>query len=304
MLEIFRPASKGQSGYHFVYLNYRSAGVLGKLDQNGGFRLAAFLFFAFMAAFPSSLAQKVSSPTLDQILLQLESNLHRYDSQVPNFFCNEHVVSSTSYDRQRQSTITDSVFRLERNAKPNGVSTLVESREVKTVNGSSAEGKQIAGPSILTGVFSGGLDTVSQSQRTCMRYTLEPVKQGSSDEPYVVQFATLPGSHYSSACVLQEEGFGRVVIDPASMQVLRMELTAPHHIIFPSETGVWEISVDYAPVRFGNQSFWMPTKISSKAVPSEAYAPTAYSFDASYTEYHKLEVSSRIVPLREDAAPK
>jgi hypothetical protein len=82
------------------------------------------------------------------------------------------------------------------------------------------------------------------------------------------------------------------------MQVTRMELTAPHHQINAGEIGVWNISIDYAPVSFVGQIFWMPAAITSTAIPTEVYAPTAYSFSARYSGYHKLEVTSRILSPR------
>ena len=263
-------------------------------------RNQATILFGILLASHSTLAQQASPPTLDEILIQLESNLLHYDTQIPNFFCSEHVVSLMLYGQKRQSTVTDSIFRLEHTLNPDQTTKLAESREIKTINGSPAEGKHINGPTILAGVFSGGLDAVSLSQKACMRYTLLPTKPG---EPYIVQFATLPNNRHRSGCVLKEDGAGRVFIDPAIMQVTRMELTVPHHIIIPTEPGVWGISVGYSPVLLGGQTFWMPTTITSTATPNDAYYPTVWSFDAHYTNCHKLGVTSRILPFGTPVVP-
>ena len=87
-------------------------------------------------------------------------------------------------------------------------------------------------------------------------------------------------------------------VDPATMQVTRMELRAPSHRINPSEVGIWYISITYAPILLTGQTFWMPTALTSTASPSDAQVPAVYSFSARYTDYHKLEVTSRIVPSR------
>ena len=247
-------------------------------------------------------AQQTPQPTLDEILLRLENNLHHYDSQVPNFFCDEHVASLMVYGKKRQSSVTDSVFRLKRVLNLDQATTFIESREIKTVNGIPAVGTHISGPSILTGVFSGGLDTVSLSQKACMRYTLLPIRPG---EPYIVQFATLPGNHRPPDCVLREDGSGQVFIDPATMQVKRMEAIVPHHIILPTQTvDVWRITIDYSPILLGGQTFWMPTKITSRATPTADDDLAIWSFDASYTNYHKLEVTSHILPFSNSTAPR
>lgn len=260
------------------------------------YRIAQIILLIHLAV-PSLFvsAQQSSPPTLERILSQLEINLSRYDKQVPDFFCSEHVISSLVYGKKRQSTITDSIFRVERS--PSG--TLTESREIKAVNGSSAEGRQLGGPVVLGGVFSGGLDAVSIRQNPCMSYTLQPVAAGRQNVPYVIQFATLPDARNNSECVLKEEGSGRVLIDPATMQVTRMELSAPNHRINPGEVGTWYISIDYAPAVLAGKTFWMPTTIRSTETPAATdYTPAVYSFSATYTDYHKLEVTSHIVPLR------
>lgn len=277
---------------------------MGDRRQVRNYKLAVILLLDVLVASHSAFAQQTHSPTLDEILLRLESNLHRYNTQVPNFFCNEHVVSVVVYGKNHQSTITDSVFRLKRTLNPDLSTTLAESREIQTVNGTSTQEKHIGGPSILSGVFSGGLDTVSLSQKGCMRYTLQPIKPGHSDETYVVQFATLPSSSRPSGCVLKEDGAGRVFIDPATMQVKRMELIVPHHAILPSLFGVWHVSIDYAPVLLGGQTFWMPRTITSRATPSDADDPTVWWFNAGYTNYHKLNVTSHILPFSDSTAPK
>jgi hypothetical protein len=253
--------------------------------------LQIVLLVHFAAPLHLAMAQQ-APPTLDEILLRLEGNLNHYDKQVPDFFCNEHVVSSLSYGQKHQSTVTDSVFRVARTSS----GTLTESREIKAVNRTPAKGEHVGGPAILSGVFTGGLDAVSLSQKACMSYTLQPIEPGHSGEPYVIQFTTLPDAQRRSECVLREEGAGRVFIDPATAQVTRMELTVPNHTIIPGEVGTWYISINYAPILLVGQTFWMPTVLTSTATPSDVYAPTVYSFSARCSDYHKLEVTSHIVP--------
>ncbi|MEO6816947.1 MAG: hypothetical protein ABI177_09610 [Edaphobacter sp.] len=256
-------------------------------------RIATIALLSLLVVSHTSLAQPASPPTLDDVLQQLDANLHRYQAQVPDFFCSEHVVSSQTYNRKQQMTVNDSIFRLERVTHSGSAATFEESREAKAINGTSVEGKQIRGPTVLGGVFSGGLDVVSLSQESCMSYTLEPTKPG---EPYVIQFATLPGK-LAANCLLAEESSGRVFIDPATMQVKRMELIDPHHTILPHTVGVWRITIDYAPVLLDEHTFWMPSTIASTAISTFDGSDTVWAFDARYSNYHKLEVSSRILPV-------
>jgi hypothetical protein len=87
------------------------------------------------------------------------------------------VVSSLSYAKKLQSTVTDSVFRVVRTSS----GTLTESHEIQAVNGTPAKGEHVGGPTSLSGVFTGGLDAVSLRQRACMSYTLQPIGPWTSE---------------------------------------------------------------------------------------------------------------------------
>jgi hypothetical protein len=55
--------------------------------------------------------------------------------------------------------------------------------------------------------------------------------------------------------------------------------------------------VDYAPVVFGGQTFWMPSLIALKATGgSGTFHETVWSYRASYRNFHKLEVTATIRP--------
>ena len=254
--------------------------------------------------------QKTETPALEEILQRLESNLSQYDSGVPSFFCDEHVVSRMVPDVHDQETVTDSVFRLKRVVNADHTTTLEESREVKTVNGRPATTQEIGGPSIVRGAFEGGLAVVSLSQQSCMNYTLERAKRNDAKAPIVIRFVSVLTPENKGGCLLQENGRGQVYIDHATMQITRMELTTPHHTIIPGDemgygaiVGEWALSVDYAPVVLDGKSFWMPATITSRTASGRGtFHPIVWTFKASYRNFHKLEVRSRIVPFGEATA--
>jgi hypothetical protein len=258
--------------------------------------------------------QKTEPPTLGEILQRLQENVDQYQALVPSFFCDEHVVATTSPDPQHESSVTDSTFRLKRVANPEaeGKTILEESHEVKMVNGRPATGDTVNGPAFLRGAFSNGLALVSASQQACMRYTLRPIRQNKSSTPYVIQFASVPARDRPHECGMQEDVSGRVLIDPETMQVTHMEFTAPHHFIGTAVSslpgldanpieGRWDVTVEYAPVLLGGKSFWLPTKVSDRL--SGSFIGNRWLYDATYSNYHKLEVTSRILPASEEPAP-
>jgi len=255
-------------------------------------------------------AQRAKMATLEEILQRLEANLNHYDTSVPNLFCDEHVISQVEPGLRSQDTITDSVFRLKRTANSDHTTTLVESREIKSVNGKPATSQDMDGPTLLSGAFEGGLAVVSLNQRVCMGYALQRVKRNRPTEPYIVRFATALTSENSADCILQEKSKGRVFIDPASMQVTHLELTTPHHVIVPGSSykspvvGERFLTVDYAPVLLGGETFWMPSLITLRSISgARTFHTIVWSFQATYRNYHKMEVTSRILPGYKAPAP-
>jgi hypothetical protein len=104
--------------------------------------LQIILLIIFAVPSHFALGQLAPPPSLDEILLRLEGNLNYYDKDVPNFFCNEHVVSSLSYAEKQWSTVTDSGFRVVRTSS----GTLTESHEIQAANGTPAKGEHVSGP--------------------------------------------------------------------------------------------------------------------------------------------------------------
>jgi hypothetical protein len=247
--------------------------------------------------------QQAKMPTLDEILGRLEANLNHYDKRLPSLFCDEHLVSKVEPGQPNENTVTDSLFRLKRTGDANQTTALVESREIKSVNGKPATSESMKGPSLLNGAFEGGLDVVSLNQKSCMRYELERINGRRPTEPYAIRFSTVLTRDNSAECLLQEKSKGRALIDRGSMQIMHMELTTPHHVIIPANgylpavIGERVITVDYAPVVLGGESFWLPSSITSRDTgDANTFHRTTWSFQATYRNYHRLEVTSRILP--------
>jgi hypothetical protein len=266
---------------------------------------------AFLGFSSALCAQLREMPTLNEILERLEVNLKHYDAHVPSLFCDEHVISSRMERKlPDQDTITDSIFRLKRTPEPDHTTTLVESREIKSINGKPATSQDMDGPALLSGIFEGGLTVVSLSQTACMNYTLQPIDRNRPAEPYIVRFATVLNPQNSADCFLQEKSKGQVFIDPASMKVTHLEITTPRHTIvagsaFTSRVvGKRELTVDYVPVLLNGETFWMPSAITMRITSgSGTFHMIVWSFQATYRNYHRLEVTSRILPSSERPAP-
>jgi len=274
--------------------------------------IAAAGLIAIAVGVRAGTAQQTKTPTLEGILRTLQDNLDAYHKDIPSFLCDEHAISTMVPGTRVQNTVTDSTFRVKRDVNTDGKITLTESREIKTVNGDAAQGDKISGPAIFYGALSGGPVIVSLSQQACMRYKLRPIQP---NKPYIVEFVSKPVNERPADCVLQEDGAGLVVIDPATMQVTHLEFTVPNHTIFAGgktangyiilpNTGVWVASIDYARVALEGKTFWMPATIDGKITGGlSPTVPTVWSFHATYRNFHKLEVTSRILPADGTTAP-
>jgi hypothetical protein len=243
-----------------------------------------------------AIAQNV--PTLGEILQRLQENLNQYDSAVPSFFCDEHVVTSARRRGDRGGAVTDSTFLVKRIPGSDDKMNLQESREVKTVSGKPATADSIGGGFLIEGAFSNDLALVSLSQQACMDYSLKSINPDHSKDPILVEFASVAAGERSPACLMQEDVSGSVLIDPETTQVTRMQFHAPHHII-GKEMGSLDVTVEYAPVELDGKSFWLPKSISERMADSLF----SWTYVATYLNYHKMEVTSRILPFEETPAP-
>jgi hypothetical protein len=248
-------------------------------------------------------AQHAKAPTLGEILDRLEASLNHYDARVPSLFCDEHVVSSQVNPGSRDQDTTDSVFRLKRTSGSDHAISLLESREIQYVDGKPATSQHIYAPTALSGAFEGGLAIVSRNQSACMSYSLQRINRNRPSEPYIIRFATVLSTKNSAECLLQESSKGRAFIDPVSLQITHLELTTPRHVIVTADSspspiiGKRDLSIDYAPVLLGGETFWMPSAISMRNVSGAGtFHMTIWTYKATYRNYHKQEVTSRILP--------
>lgn len=244
-------------------------------------------------------AEKSAELNLDAILRHLENNFIQYHASIPSFFCDEHVVSGirrgiTPLEVMR----TNSIFRLKRE-RSGKRSQLIESREIKTVNGKPAkESQALRGPALLSGAFNIATAMIAYDEKPCFTYRLtEPSKH----HQYIIEYATKNPKQQDKRCSVTEPTSGRAFVDPETMQITRIEARIPHHPMPGSITGLWTWSVDYGKVVLNGKTFWLPKNISSFATsdqPLQWKGPSAlqWSFDATYSNYHELTVTSRILP--------
>ena len=246
-----------------------------------------------------------AEPATEGLLARLEAAYVEYLRSVPSLFCDERVrsdfgaVASTHKVAESQ---TESVFRLQRvvEGEPQQT-TLVESRDIRRVDGKAVRGGSFAGPVVLKGVFGTALALLSPREEGCIRYTLHPGlgRFGAARGRIVMDFETLRAAEQRAGCSVRPSN-GRAMIDPATMHIARLEVKTPDFEIKPGVLTEWRWTADYAPVVLSGSPFWLPKTIESDAV-SQSQPAVIWSFRAVYSNYHKLTVSSRILTGAPDA---
>jgi hypothetical protein len=257
-----------------------------------------------------------SDPAADDLLLRVWNNFAAYLSSIPNIFADEHVVSSvispygTSKNDVSNSgmvsttdTTVDSIFRLKRVSTDGKTADLIESRDIKAVNHqTAAKNQSLVGPAILTGAFSRAPNVLAPEFKDCYDYRLLPKRHNPEvavqflhADVLVLEYTLKSPLPAGVECPVREQTTGRAFIDPASMQIVRLEQQRPRHDEGSGIAVAWSWSIDYTRVMMDGNHFWLPKTISSKASSLDG-GRFKWSFLATYSNYHLMTVTSTILP--------
>ena len=243
--------------------------------------LAAALLFTF----PSSAQQ----PMLDTVLTRLQENSTIYTLSLPNFFVDETFTSQELTGAlMRQSVTTVSTLRVvHKPGEANKPVKTVESREVRTINNKPAHGDRVKGPMVLNGSFDTALTMFTASHITCFTYKLLP----SPDPKHLLLSFTAKDAVRSCPASIEGET-GQALLDLQTMQPIHIDRTVPHAEGAGRGTFLW--SIDFTPTMLGDRLFNMPTTIRTQL--GVFNSPYIFQTNATYTNYHRLAVSSTILP--------
>jgi hypothetical protein len=271
---------------------------------------------------PIEQARSASDPATGELLVRVWANFEGYLSSIPNFFADEHVVSSvtTAYSSPAKNSIRvsdtastldttiDSIFRLKRFSADGKTADLIESREIKAVDHQPASKDQrLIGPAILTGAFSYAPNVLAPQFKECYDYRLLSKRHNPEvavlflhADVLVLEYALRSPLPAGVQCPVREQTRGRAFIDPASMQIVRLEQQRPRHEEGSGPTVTWSWSIDYARVMLDGNRYWLPKTISSKASSLDG-GRFKWSFLATYGNYHLMTVTSTILPAADSS---
>jgi hypothetical protein len=215
-------------------------------------------------------------------------NAASFRATLPSITAHETIESDSSNHLVfRSRAKAEATMRVMRKT-PDG--PLEESREITTLNGKPvAPGKHVDLPTILGGGFGGlaGFFFTSKN-RHCFNYSLIPkeVPDGTLElritlSPDAASFSHCPKVSVSGVALVTSE----------THQLTHVERSLPNEEAFPIHH--WPFSsVDLAPIKVGDKTFWLPTTVTGHIVVGKERA----DWVSHYSDYHRFTVTANILP--------
>jgi hypothetical protein len=226
------------------------------------------------------IASSQSIPSLDDALIRVSRNVQEFQNSLPDFECREKITS-TSFERNGSISVKrviDSVFTGRQQDDGRGHS-YTESRDVKAIDGvPAAKGQPVP---TLPFQFGGGFSAsvVSTFAPEILQYRtfrMAGIVNVGATPALRIDLATKNGQRKlqmtsrGTKFIVKDSGYAW--IDPASMQVLRLER---HFTDFPNFSSFSTI-VDYGETEIGGKTFWMPKTVRANATDSQTRKAVEY----------------------------
>jgi hypothetical protein len=226
---------------------------------------------------------------VDEVVAAVSKNVAEFWNRLPDFVCNEKITSTT-YDsgKIRDQKIVESIFTSERK--------IGSQREITAIDGKPAK-KNAKMPGLPVNM-STGFGFVVQATFTPSilqyhDYAFAP--QPDADGRLAVQFETKKDQQEikwdldGKAIVARD--VGTAWIDPASMQVVRIER---NFLNLPNRHSRMSLLSEYGPVTIGKNTFWLPKYLRTDLTERDP-AKTGI-FLAEYSNCRKFGAEVTILP--------
>jgi len=258
--------------------------------------IALYLALLHVSLWCSGASQPV--PKLEQVLPRVQEHVREFELLLPDFICDETITSRELIGGVIQhETVIDSSFRGTQHTDEKD-QPFTESREIRTIDGRpAAKNQPLKGPFFFGGGFSSLLDEIfSQKNAQYFRYKVLGWEKLQDRDALVLRFETRPGQQkllhreiLGAQTVLK--GKGKAWLDPASWNVMRLEL---EYLDPPFAEGVLTVAIDYAEVEINEKKFWMPRAVKADQTVPNPKMPVTGQYIAQYSNYHQFNVSVKI----------
>jgi hypothetical protein len=235
---------------------------------------------------------EVPAELLQQDMKAAREHIERLETSVPNFVCNERIVSRMfSKEKLKKETRAEAVLTTTRVTRGNRVN-FDETRAQMRINGRPTKATQISAPFVWdNGPAYGALHYIfaSGTGAACMEHKLlGPVKLNGNDA-VLIETSAIPDLRGNERCdALRSDSADRIWLDAKTLNVIRVESHNPPATITPDEE--LTLTVEYAPVTFDGAEYWLPSHFISRLdFPG---SPRHLQYEAFFTDYHKYGAES------------
>ena len=215
---------------------------------------------------------------------------------LPDLFCDERFTSKRFSDgHQTASNTTVSTFRVLHGEGPRQSGKSLESRVVREIDGAATHGNRIKGPYTLMGGFDAALLVLTADSARCFDFRIAGSAGTTASDPSQLHIEFAGRTPLPAGCPAPDLGrTGEITLDAGSKQVLQIRQTLPHPPGGGDKWGPLVWTVTFRPVSLADRTFYTPASVRSELFRkgTSEYLQSI----AEYSNYHKLEVSSRIVP--------
>lgn len=234
-------------------------------------------------------AQTISpSPSVQQVLAGVRSNVDAMIATLPNISCSEHVHSAYLHKGKVKYAVTlESVLQATRMNAKNGDFT----EERTSIHPISTIGKPPGHPKKYTLPF---------SLTNGFGITYKTFLSSEFEANNTYKITTEAGTSWLGL-VVTRKGYPTVAtfwLDPNSYQIRRFDIVMPdskasagnkHFLIY--EVG----TTDYGLVQLGQKPYLIPEKVHDQAWMKHEGSPDQLTYDATYSNCHIFISSSRII---------
>ncbi len=235
---------------------------------------------------------RAQAPTLTappSLIDELVANAVAYRANVPSITADEVIDSQESFlgilPDKVHATSTMRVLRAGQGQNDRAT----ESRQLLTLNGKPVDAtKKPHLPFTLFGGFGSFQEMVfTPSHRGCFQFHM--LQQPAPDGSLQIAITPQPADAWPPQCpVLWQQVTGLVHVDPETHQLRHFERTVKP----PAGQLAPFASVDCAPARIGDETFWLPVTVIGRNDDGKLRG----EFIAHYSNYHRYTASITLLP--------
>ena len=242
------------------------------------------LLYGLLLILLSYSAQAQQLPSVETLLPKLYAYAHNYRATLPSLSCDESITSQmvkngkVRKEVKVESTLTEVRDRPEPNP-------FTEHHAFKMVDGRPPK-PTFKLPFLMQGGFANGVGFGQPNTQACFDYHLDSADEGKTLR---LQMDLKPGIADPNCKVIPEGLRKMVLVDAATGRITHVERTVSAQAS-KERNEVFFMAIDYGPQKLGDETFWLPVRLSAHDPKDEGRMTVTYS------NFHRFTGELRVVP--------